>query len=168
MVTISCVRNGCAMDCAKYLDSSNVLLDLRGTTREEVVAELVDAICRGGDGERATLLESIYGMDGIGNTPVGQGVAIPHGKTDTIPGLRMAFGRSIRGVRWESPDGPPVHMVWLIVNPGHQADEYLNILSQLSKISFRSECREAIMRAGDHAEVVRIVSDCRHREKARP
>ncbi|MCX6339503.1 MAG: PTS sugar transporter subunit IIA [Candidatus Aureabacteria bacterium] len=155
------------MECVQYLDCSTIILNLSGRTHEEVIAELVDTICQGGNGDRAKILKSIYTVEDIKNTAVGKGVAIPHGRTDAIPHLKLAFGRSERGVNWGSPDGNLVQMVWLIVNPKHQADEYLNVLSQITKISCRQNCREAIMLARDPAEIVRIVKECRNRERAR-
>jgi mannitol/fructose-specific phosphotransferase system IIA component (Ntr-type) len=155
------------MKCAQYLDNSSVILNLRGKTHEEVIAELVDTICQGSNGDRAVILKSIYTVEDIKNTAVGKGVAIPHGRTDVIPNLKLAFGRSERGVNWGSPDGNLVQMVWLIVNPPHQADEYLNVLSQITKISCRQNCREAIMLARDPAEIVRIVKECKNRKKVR-
>jgi len=155
------------MECAQYLDNSSIILNLRGRTHEEVIAELVDTICQGGNGDRAVILKSIYTVEDIKNTAVGKGVAIPHGRTDVIPNLKLAFGRSERGVNWGSPDGNLVQMVWLIVNPTRQADEYLNVLSQITKISCRQDCREALMLANAPSEIIRIVKECKPREKAR-
>jgi len=158
---------GINMKCAQYLDNSSVILNLRGRTHGEVIAELVDTICQGNNGDRARILESIYTVEDIKNTAVGRGAAIPHGSTDAIPHLKLAFGRSERGVNWGSPDGDLVKMVWLIVNPKHQPEEYLNVLSQVTKISCRRDCREAIMLAKDPSEIISIVKECKNRERAR-
>lgn len=155
------------MECVRYLNYINIILNLKGKTHDEVIAELVDAISGGDNGDRGKILKSIYTVEDVKNTAVGRGVAIPHGRTDAIPRLRLAFGRSERGVNWGSPDGHPVQMVWLIVNPARQADEYLNVLSQITKISRRRDCREAIMLARDKAEIIRIVKECKSREKSR-
>lgn len=158
---------GINMKCVQYLDHSSIILNLSGRTHEEVIAELIDTICQGDNGDRAKILKSIYVVEDIKNTAVGKGVAIPHGRTDAIPHLKLAFGRSERGVNWGSPDGNLVQMVWLIVNPRHQVDEYLNVLSQITKISCRQDCREAIMLANDPSEIIRIVKECKSREMAR-
>lgn len=155
------------MECAQYLNHSNIILSLSGKTHDEVIAELVAAISREGNGDRGNILKSIYAVEDAKNTAVGKGVAIPHGRTDAIPDLKLAFGRSERGVNWGTPDGHLVQMVWLIVNPTRQADEYLRVLSQITKISCRRDCREAIMLAKDKAEIIRIVKECQSRRKAR-
>ena len=155
------------MECARYLNHSNIILNLTGKTHDEVIAELVGAISREGNGDRGKLSKSIHTVKDVKNTAVGRGVSIPHGRTDATPHLRIAFGRSKRGVHWESPDGHLVQMVWLIVNPPRQADEYLNVLSQITKISRRRDCREAIMLAKNKAEIIRIVKECKSRDKAR-
>lgn len=155
------------MECVQYLNHSNIVLTLSGKTQDEVIAELVDAISREGNGDRGKILKSIYTVEDVKNTAVGRGVAIPHGRTDAISQLRLAFGRSKRGVNWGSPDGHPVQMVWLIVNPARQADEYLRVLSQITKISRRRDCREAIMLAKAKADIIRIVKECKSRGKAR-
>jgi mannitol/fructose-specific phosphotransferase system IIA component (Ntr-type) len=155
------------MECAQYLNHSNIILSLSGKTHDEVIVELVDAISREGNGDKGKILKSIYTVEDVKNTAVGRGVAIPHGRTDAISHLKLAFGRSERGVNWGSPDGHPVQIVWLVVNPAGQADEYLKVLSQITKISRRRDCRKAIMHAKNKAEIIRIVKECRSREKAR-
>ncbi|MEJ2745082.1 MAG: PTS sugar transporter subunit IIA [bacterium] len=155
------------MECAQYLNHSSIILNLSGKTHDEVISELVDAISREGNGDRSNILKSVYTVEDIKNTAVGRGVAIPHGRTDSISRIRLAFGRSEHGVNWGSPDGHPVQIVWLVVNPSRQADEYLRVLSQITKISRRRDCREAIMLAKNKAEIIRIVKECKSREKAR-
>ncbi|MCX6357783.1 MAG: PTS sugar transporter subunit IIA [Candidatus Aureabacteria bacterium] len=155
------------MECASYLDYSCIVLNLKGRTHEEVISELVEAICLQDKNDERTILKSIYAVEDIMNTAVGKGVAVPHGRTDAIPSLRIAFGRSDCGVDWGSPDGDPVKMVWLIVNPQHASDEYLNVLSQITKISCRQDSRDAILSAQHPGEIIKIVRDSKSRIRAR-
>jgi mannitol/fructose-specific phosphotransferase system IIA component (Ntr-type) len=155
------------MECVRYLEDSNVVLELKGRTHGEVIFELVNTICRGNSTDKNQILQSIYAVEDIKNTAVGKGVAIPHGRTDAIRSVKLAFGRSEQGVSWGSPDGNPVRMVWLILNPNDQSDEYLNVLSQITKISCRKECREAIMRAKNPDEVMKIIRESKARNHAR-
>lgn len=155
------------MECAQYLECSNIILNLRGRTHEEVISELVAALCPDKNGEKTKILESIYAVEDIKNTAVGKGVAIPHGRTDLVSNLMLAFGRSPKGVEWGSPDGNLVQMVWLIINPRHKSDEYLNVLSQITKISCRQDSRQALMDAKDPAEIIQIIRDSKSRSNAR-
>jgi len=109
------------MECASYLDYGSIVLNLKGRTHEEVIGELVETFCCKNPRDKERILKSIYTVEDIKNTAVGKGVAVPHGRTDVLPNLKIAFGRSVTGVEWGSPDGRLVQMVWLIINPRHQA-----------------------------------------------
>ncbi len=156
------------MKFAKYLNNHNVVLHLKGRTRDEVINELVDHICRGPDDGKEDILNSIYTVEDIKNTAVGHGIAIPHGRTDVVPQIKMALGISEGGVNWGSPDGQPVKIVWLIVNPRRLANEYLSVLSEVTKVSHRRNSREAILKAKDAAEIIEMVRQSRSRMKPRP
>jgi len=155
------------MECASYLDYGSIVLNLKGRTHEEVIGELVETFCCKNPRDKERILKSIYTVEDIKNTAVGKGVAVPHGRTDVLPNLKIAFGRSVTGVEWGSPDGRLVQMVWLIINPRHQAEEYLNVLSEITKISCRHDCREAIMHATDPDEVIRMMRESRCRASVR-
>lgn len=155
------------MECANYLSCQSIILGLKGRTHEEVIGELVEAICVEAPHDKDGILKSIYAVEDIKNTAVGKGVAVPHGRTDIIDDLRIAFGRSETGVEWGSPDGDLVRMVWLIVNPRHRSEEYLNVLSQITKISCRHDSREAIMRAKYPDEVLQVIRESRVRSSVR-
>lgn len=155
------------MECANYLDYCSIVLNLKGRTHEEVIGELVETICCKNPRDKERILKSIYTVEDIKNTAVGKGVAVPHGRTDVLPNLKIAFGRSLTGVEWGSPDGNLVQMVWLIINPQHQSEEYLNVLSQITKISCRHDSREAILRATHPDEVIRVMRESRCRTSVR-
>jgi len=155
------------MECANYLECECIILDLKGTTHEEVIGELAETIYAEDPHKKANILKSIYAVEDIKNTAVGKGVAVPHGRTDILPELKIAFGRSYTGIEWGSPDGGLVKMVWLIVNPQRQSEEYLNILSQITKISCRHDSREAIMRAKEPKEIIRVLRESRCRVSIR-
>jgi mannitol/fructose-specific phosphotransferase system IIA component (Ntr-type) len=156
------------MELANYLDEQYIKLDLKGKTHDEVISELVDVLCvRCGNGTREEVLKSIYNVEDIKNTAVGRGVAIPHGRTDAVPRIIVVLGRSSRGIEWGAPDGVPVRLVWLIVNPPHHSNIYLDCLSQITKLSVRKNAREGMLVAKSPEQVIKIVKEHKCRRSAR-
>ena len=155
------------MKCAEYLTDKNIVLDLKGRTRDEIISELVDTICPRADNGKRKIMESIYAVEDKKDTAVGHGVAIPHGRTDVVPHIRVAFGRCGKEVHWGSQDGPPVRLVWLVINPHREADEYLNVLSEITKVSVRRNSREAIFKAKHPTEIIEVVKKSKCRSKPR-
>lgn len=156
------------MELARYLNRENVVLSLNGTTHDAVIHELVNVLCAGsGDNNKEDILRSIYEVEDIKSTAVGYGVAIPHGRTNSVPHIRIVLGRCARGVDWGGPDGVPVRLVWLVVNPHREHNLYLELLSQITKISIRKYSREALLSASNPEEVIRIIEDSKCRSKPR-
>ena len=121
---------------------------LEATTKAGVLEELVSVVAtHHPDVDRARLLEALDERERLNSTALGDGVAIPHGK---LPGLRRvfaAFGRSPAGVDFQSLDGKPTHLFFLLVAPEESAGAHLKALARISRLlkddAFRARLREA-------------------------
>ena len=121
---------------------------LEATTKAGVLEELVSVVAaHHPEVDRARLLEALDERERLNSTALGDGVAIPHGK---LPGLRRvfaAFGRSPAGVDFQSLDGKPTHLFFLLVAPEESAGAHLKALARISRLlkddAFRARLREA-------------------------
>jgi PTS system nitrogen regulatory IIA component len=108
---------------------------LRADTKEGVLRELSEAVCRripalSPDRLTAILME----REGLGSTGIGEGVAIPHGKIPGIDRLVAVFGRSATGVQFASLDGKPARLFFLILAPENSAGMHLKALARISRL----------------------------------
>lgn len=123
---------------------------LRAETKEGVLRELSEAVCRrvpalSSDRLTAILME----REGLGSTGIGEGVAIPHGKVPGIDRLVAAFGRSRDGVQFASIDGKPVRLFFLILAPENSAGMHLKALARISRLLKDERFRGRLLAAED-------------------
>jgi len=97
-----------------------VVLDLESRDKRGALGELCAALAAAEPGlESAPLLEVLQAREALQSTGIGEGVAIPHGKLPGLPRLLASFARSRAGVDFESIDGAPTHLFFLLVVPEH-------------------------------------------------
>ncbi len=126
-----------------------VVPKLSSTDRDEVVAELVDALVSAGAADasmRDTLIEQVLEREKKGSTGFGRGVAVPHVKHKNLPKMAAAIGLSQQGVDFNALDKQPVYSVFLLLSPEDQPEHHLEamevIFSNLSKDTFRRFLRQ--------------------------
>jgi len=130
---------------------------LRAETKEGVLRELSEAVCRrvpalSSDRLTAILME----REGLGSTGIGEGVAIPHGKVPGIDRLVAAFGRSRGGVQFASIDGKPARLFFLILAPENSAGMHLKALARISRLLKDERFRGRLLAAEDAEGLSRI------------
>jgi PTS system nitrogen regulatory IIA component len=114
------------MKVVDFLASDAIIPSLSGTTKGEVLAELSAYLAAhqpGVDGQ--TLQRVLHEREQLASTAIGDGIAIPHGKLDTIDRLVGTLGRSISGIDCESIDGKPTHLLFMLVAPTNSAGIHL-------------------------------------------
>jgi PTS system nitrogen regulatory IIA component len=150
---------------AEALQESCVITDVRGRTKREVISELVHSLQEAGligdAGEAAGVIEE---REKLGSTGIGDGVAIPHGKMKGLQRIFCVFGRSAEGVDFDSVDGKPVHIFFLLLAPEDSAGLHLKMLSRISKILRDPSFRKKLTEFTDTSEVYRNIvnEDARH------
>jgi nitrogen PTS system EIIA component len=130
---------------------------LRAETKEGVLRELSEAVCRrvpalSSDRLTAILME----REGLGSTGIGEGVAIPHGKVPGIDRLVAAFGRSREGVQFASIDGKPARLFFLILAPENSAGMHLKALARISRLLKDERFRGRLLAAEDAEGLSRV------------
>lgn len=150
------------MKIADFLHDRAVSADLKAVDKVGVVKELVGLLVGAGcirRDDQQTLVETLLSREELGSTGIGQGVGIPHGKSDAVKELIAAFGRSVAGVDFDSLDGEPVHLFFLLVAPTASAGPHLKALARISRLLKDKYFREALKSAKDDKEIVCIIKE---------
>lgn len=137
-----------------------IKIPLVGTTKDELLrelVELVDAEAAGADVEH--LLRAVRERESVLSTGIGNGIAIPHGKSPEVDRLLLAAGVAREGVDFEALDGRPVTLFFLLIGPESAAGEHVKALSRLSRMLRRDSFRNRLTAASSPAEFYEILSE---------
>jgi PTS system nitrogen regulatory IIA component len=107
--------------------------------------------------ESTDLVTILMNREELGSTGIGEGVAIPHVRLKNISSLRIAVGRSVRGVDFNAADGRPVHFFFLVVSSESAAVDHLKVLAQISRFLKKSHIRKALLEAGGREEMLEVI-----------
>jgi PTS system fructose-specific IIC component len=125
-------------------------IDLNGqaTSKEDVINKMVDLMMkRGNIADRETYLKGVFARENESTTGIGDGIAIPHCKSDAVkaPGLAAMVLKD--GVEYNALDGQPVHLIFLIAAPNTEDNVHLEVLSRLSTLLMDDKFVEALKNA---------------------
>ncbi len=140
----------------KLLPAAHVLLDLEAGSKKRVFEQAGLLFENNAGIACAAVFDSLFAREKLGSTGLGQGIAIPHGR---IKGLKHAIGAFLRlaqAVPFDSPDGRPVNMLFVLLVPEQATEEHLQILSELAQRFADRAFREALVSAADAAAVVNL------------
>lgn len=142
------------MKISEVLDKRAIKIGLASTSKEEALKELVDLLAKVEDiGDPKSILKALLERENLGSTGIGQGIAIPHGKTDKVSRLVAVLGISKSGVDFDALDGEPVYIFFLLVAPKETAGPHLKALAQISRL-LRDSYFCQLLRKCDTAEQV--------------
>ncbi|MCB9800499.1 MAG: PTS sugar transporter subunit IIA [Candidatus Omnitrophica bacterium] len=146
------------MKITEFLDKKAIKIDLESTEKEDVLKELVDVLAEVQDiGDRKNIVKALVERESLGSTGIGQGIAIPHGKTDRVNGIVSVLGVSRKGVNFEALDGELVYIFFLLVAPKENAGPHLKALAQISRLLRDSFFCELIRRCKSAEEVYELI-----------
>lgn len=147
------------MRITQLLTKETILLSINGTSKLDAIDSLVDVLVRARkiDG-REDFKAAILKREEQSTTGVGDGIAIPHAKTKSVKEAAIVFGKSEAGVDYESLDGQPAHLFFMIAAPEGANNTHLEALARLSGMLMRAEVREKLMAAASEDEVIQIIN----------
>lgn len=147
------------MKITDFLNTKGIKIDLQATDKESALQELVDILAEIKDiGDKKSILRALIERENLGSTGIGQGIAIPHGKTDRVDGLVSVLGISRKGVNFEALDGEPVYIFFLLVAPKDTAGPHLKALAQISRLLRDSYFCELLRRCKTSKEVFDLIA----------
>lgn len=140
----------------KLLPESHILLDLDASSKKRVF-EQAGLLFENHLGiARATVFDSLFAREKLGSTGLGQGIAIPHGRIKGLKHATGAFLRLANPVPFDSPDGRPVNLLFVLLVPEQATEEHLQILSELAQRFADRTFRDALIAAPDAAGVAAL------------
>ncbi|WP_301101634.1 PTS IIA-like nitrogen regulatory protein PtsN [Propionivibrio sp.] len=141
---------------SQLLATENIVLDLDASSKKRVF-ERAGLLFENNQGiASSTVFDSLFAREKLGSTGLGRGIAIPHGR---IKGLKEASGAFLRlatPVPFDSPDGQPVSLLFVLLVPEQATEQHLQILSELAERFSERTCREALSVA-DSADTIRQI-----------
>lgn len=147
------------MNFKKALSRQAVSLDLQGTTKDAVIEELVDLLDQAGKlRDRKAALKAVLDREKKMSTGMQSGIAIPHGKTDSVDALVAAVGLKKEGLDFDSMDGEPSTIFILTVTPANRTGPHIQFLAEISRLLNDEAVRKRILLAGSDMEMIDILT----------
>jgi nitrogen PTS system EIIA component len=127
-------------------------------TKAEALEELVNALIKGGLRiDCAKVIEVLQQREKLGSTGIGDGLAIPHGKISNLDEIVVAFGRSKKGVDFDSLDGKPVHIFFLLLAPENSVGQHLKALARISKMLKTANFRQKLIETDSKSDLYKLI-----------
>jgi len=146
------------MKLCNYINPDLVAF-LDATTRREVIDDLVRlAEKKGIVSNQKTFLQAVYEREGMVSTGIGMGIAIPHARLPEYDTFFIIVGISRKGIIWDSIDGLPVRIIFLVGGPPSQQSEYLKLLSQLTVVLKEEEKRSKLLNSTESEEITKLLN----------
>jgi PTS system nitrogen regulatory IIA component len=146
------------MRLSELLDEDSVISDLKAKDKTEVLEELVEALRKRRPSlDKNALVKVLLERERLGSTGIGDGIAIPHGKFHGVAHPIISFGRSRKGLDFESVDGEPAYLFFLLVAPENSASVHLKALARVAKILKNSTYRKTLMEAADEKHLYQAI-----------
>jgi nitrogen PTS system EIIA component len=148
------------MKIVDILTEQSIVTELKGSTKKQVMEELIDAVLEYKPQlDRKRLMSVLLERERLGSTGIGDGIAIPHGKLKDLDQLVLSFGRSSQGVDFESMDGKPVHLFFLLVAPENCAGIHLRALAKIARLLKNSAIRKKLGSVASREEIYSIIRE---------
>ena len=147
------------MNPKRILTRESVDLDLKGTTKEQIIEELVDLLVKAGKIEdRKAALKAILEREKKMSTGLQNGIAIPHGKLDSLDSLVVVLGIKKQGVAFDALDGHPSYIFVMTLSPANRTGPHIQFLADISRTLHDASVRQKVLAAQTADDVVGIVT----------
>ena len=145
------------MKLSDYIPENHIVSDLKGTRKIEIIEELLSVMHNHNlISDYETALSDILAREGYLSTGLENGLAIPHAKTKGISELTMVFGLKHDGVEFETLDGKPAHMIFLVLSPVDTSGPHIQALALISRNLKNASVREQVKNAKTSGEIATI------------
>ena len=147
------------MRLSELLTPARIRVPLHATDKEGVLRELVDVMAVANGGQSDEVLGAILERERQFPTGIGYGVAVPHGKTPALSALVVVAGTTPAPVPYETIDGQPVRLFFLLAGPESAAGAHVKALSRISRLVRREAVRGQLLRARSPEEFYRVLCE---------
>ena len=143
-----------------FLCSKATSADLQSKTKKDVITEMVELLIASGAIEKKhknNVLDVLMAREALGSTAIGQGIAIPHGKCDCVKKLVGCLAISKEGIDFNSLDGEPAFIFFLLVAPIDSAGPHLKALARISRLLKDKYVRDNLKSSKDAENILLMV-----------
>jgi len=150
------------MQTMDFLNPKAITTNLQANDKKGIIKELLDLLIKAGDidsKDKDALLDVILEREALGSTGIGLGIGIPHGKSERVKNLVASFGVSAKGIDFDSLDGDPSHIFFLLLAPQDTAGPHLKALARISRLLKEKYIREALKKSADPKDVLKIIKE---------
>lgn len=146
------------MNPKRVLVKETVTLRLRGQDKAAVLEELIDLLVASGRiKDRKAALKAVQERENKMSTGLQNGIAIPHGKTDTVDGLVAALGLCPQGLPFDSLDGQPAQIILMTLSPASRTGPHIQFLADISRTLHDAAVRKQVLEATSEEQVLEIL-----------
>jgi PTS system nitrogen regulatory IIA component len=148
------------MKIIDLLTPESILPEMQAANKKGALEELAKTLVPGSDGlDLSKVMEVLLDRERLGSTGIGDNIAIPHGKLAQLSHLVLSFGRSLKGVDFDSMDGKPSHLFFMLLAPVNSAGLHLKALAKISRMLMSQTFRDNLMKAEGAEEIYRLVAE---------
>lgn len=143
----------------KILDEKTIVLNLDADTKEEAIVKLADVLYKNDKLiSREVYISDVLERENHCTTGIGNGIAIPHGKSEGVKDTGIAVGRLSKPIDWDSLDEKPVSMIFLLsVRSEDAKEEHLRILSSIATVLMEDKVITKLLEAGSSKEIIGLL-----------
>jgi PTS system fructose-specific IIC component len=146
------------MKLTDYITPQHVKIGLEGVGKGDVIEELVGILVDTSDVTDAdAIYDAVMKREGEGSTGLEKGVAIPHAKSDAVKRLSIVVGVSREGIDFDSQDGKPAHLFFLMVAPTSESGPHVQAIAKIVKLIKFDKFRERLIKAKKPQDVVDLI-----------
>lgn len=132
---------------------------MQATDKRSVIEELVALLATTGRvSDPEALVEAVWTREQTRTTGIGHGLAIPHGKSDSLSDMAMAIGKPAAAIDFEAIDGKPVQLIVLLASRPDQTSDHIQALARVSRLHMQADFREKIYNASTPEEIFELLS----------
>ena len=147
------------MKITEFLSKECIKIGLKSKSKKDVLEELVDVLVAAGKvTDKKKVMQVLLEREDLGSTGIGQGVAIPHGKTDDVTNLVAAFGLTKEGCQFDTLDGDPVNIFFLLLAPYNASGIHLKSLAKISGLLKDKYFRKGLVNCASADEVLTVIA----------
>jgi nitrogen PTS system EIIA component len=148
------------MKIIDLLTKESILPEMQAANKKAALEELAKTLVPGPDGlELPKVMEVLLDRERLGSTGIGDNIAIPHGKLPQLSHLVLSFGRSLKGVDFDSMDGKPSNLFFMLLAPVNSAGQHLKALAKISRMLMSQSFRDNLMKAQGAEQIYHLVAE---------
>lgn len=148
------------MKITDLIKEGAIVLELNASSKDDVINELVEKLYDAGSlNNKEEYKKAILERESQSTTGIGRGIAIPHAKTTAVKNPAICFGRALEGIDYDSLDGEPAKLIFMIAASEGAHNKHLETLSRLSTLLMNKSFRERILKANSEEEVLKLIDE---------